>query len=622
MNPRTKNVIGIDYGTTFSFVAYLLPQGPRLVGDGDKCATPSVVAYQDGEWLIGKVAARRAPKSPQTTVYDIKRMIGCRFHMPAIQSCLASWPFPVVEGRDGEILVLIEEGDGIHEYHPYELSAKILSKLKTLAKDAIGETVTAAVIAVPTQYTDKQRSEITEAAELAGLTVLSLVDEPTAGAVAYWHERRPAEKKSVLVFDFGGGTLDVSLVDIDGISCTVRAVGGDPHLGGRDIDELLMQLCLDRFDPSGRTTIERLKPRKHHALRVACEDAKCDLSENLRTSVFVEELDGDRDLDLRITREDLEAKCRGLFDRILKPVEAVLEQGHTRKECIDDIILIGGSSAIPAVKSAIERLLGKTPFSGLSPLEAVAKGTAIIAGQLTDGRGSFAFRDICPLSLGIKLSGGVMSVLIEAGAPLPATGSSKFCISLHNQTSGLCEIFEGPWRMTHRNRLLVSFLVEGIPMAEAGEEQVEVTFHLDRSRILTASAVVLSRGTSTHLKVAKFGSLVETAMMIRTEAERERERAIDEQEARDAENTATLRDLITNLETFFDEETTRNSKFATEIPPQMRRAILEFVRDELPERMGGAPSQATVMTVFEQVRKDLDRYLSLHRGHFPPWLAW
>jgi L1 cell adhesion molecule like protein len=619
------DVIGIDLGTTYSSVGRLVKQGPQLVPDGAKYSIPSFVAYQKNRWEAGRVALTRAVQHPKTTVYDIKRMFGCSFNMSEIQRAIPSWQFPVVSGHNGEILIEIQEETGPRQYHPYELSAKILVKLKEMAAAEIGHSVTDAVITVPANFNDAQREETRLAAKEAGLTVLRLANEPTAGAIAYGFQSQSTEAKTVVVFDFGGGTLDVSLIDIEGMKFRVRAVAGDTHLGGRDIDDLLMELCMERFDPSGATTVQRLTPRKRHSLWAKCEDAKCDLSDSTSAVIFLEDFSDAGDLDVTITREDLEARCRPLFDRILAPVQEALARAELAKERVNEVLMIGGSSMIPWVKTVVGGFFNKRPFSGVSALEAVTRGAAIMAGMIKGGGTQIIdlqLQDICPVSLGIKVFGDRMSVMIRAGTPLPVTKTATFFTIRHNQTEAPCEIYEGPWLMTKRNKLLASFTVSGISPAEAGEEKVEVTFSLDLNQILTATAVVSSQGTSSELTVTKIASLDERGPTSLTEDERQREKELDEREHESAGRASALKNLATNLELFFTEQSSRDVRFSTSILPWMQTDILTIVRDKLPGDSGAVPSPEEVNSVFEQVQDILERRFIIERNAIPTWLTY
>jgi molecular chaperone DnaK (HSP70) len=429
----------------------------------------------------------------------------------------------------------------------------------------------------------------------------------------------------MLVFDFGGGTLDLSLLEVEGQTFTVKAVSGNTHLGGRDFDEVLMQLCLERFDRSGQTTIESLDKGKCHELRMACQEAKCNLSESEKTEVYLDNFHKGKVLEVNITRLDLEAKCQGLLDQILEPIEDVLDQTQRNPRDIDDILLIGGSSSIPAVKRKITAFFGKVPLQGVSPLEAVTKGATIIAGQIKGGCGmsiirDLAVHDICAVPIGVGVAAARMWVIIPAGSQLPAEGTSRFVTAFPNQKVVPFDVLEGSWLMTKRNRRLGSFTIRGIPPAEAREESVSVTFGLSHDRILTVTAVVLSQGTTTHLEVQKVGCLFGAEETRRSPAERRRERALDRQEYDESDRRTALAELVKNLGTFFEEEPGRNAQFRGKISQSTQNELLRLVRSKLPSNPGGAPSRDDVQNAYDRVQDRLGSYFVEHRGGIPKWL--
>jgi molecular chaperone DnaK (HSP70) len=535
-------VLGIDFGTTYSSVWTFTEKGdPQLISDDGRIGVPSVVAYQFGEWIVGSVAVERAGRFPKTTIYDLKRFLGCSYDMRAIQEAIRRLPFPVFPGPNGEILIEIEETTGFRQYHPWELVAKIFAKLKRMAEAVLGP-VTKAVISVPANFTRPQREDTTKAANLAGLTVLQLVNEPSAGAIAYQWKKQSEQQKTVLVFDLGGGTLDVTILTVQRTTFTVEASFGDSHFGGRDFDVKLMELCLERFDPSGSLTLQALphtNPKAYHTLRERCEQAKCRLSEANRQLVSVDDFLPGRHMDIIVTRAEFEAKCQDLFARILPPVEEVMRNADKTARDIDEVILIGGSSKIPEVRRILATYFGKKPFSGVSPLAAVATGATIFAGLLKTNQcgiptiKELPFRDICPLPLGIRGLGDRMLCIIPANTAFPVERSIQ-CGTEANQTSIKFEIFEGPWLMTRRNRCLGSFTLSEIPAAEAGKEFVRISFKVDCDGVLIASARVLSNGTTARLTVTTTAHLFSRQRVLRIIAERDAHKASDEREYEEA----------------------------------------------------------------------------------------
>jgi L1 cell adhesion molecule like protein len=538
---QRMNVIGIDLGTAYSSVGRLIQQGVLLIPDGDRVGVPSVVAYQSGEWQVGKLAVARAPSFPNSTILDTKRMLGCSFDMPAIQYLRSSWPFQTQRSLIGEILICVQETDGMKQYRPYQISAKILAKLKQMAERAIGRSVTEAAITVPAYFSDAQREDTKRAAALAGLTVLRLVNEPSAGAIAYGYETQPQVKKTVIIFDLGGGTLDVSLMTIEHKKYAVQAVSGDSHLGGRDFDQRLMQLCVRSFDTTGRVQLANLNQRNYHKLRARCKEAKCELSDSEQTIVYIEDFHGGQDLDVHVTRTLLEAECRDLFARMLDPVEEVLDFAEKTVREIDEVLLIGGGSVMPNVRQILARYFQKQPFFGVNPLEAVAKGATIIAGTLKSGLNireiqDIEWFDICALPLGVEMVGSRMCQMIPHGMRLPARGQSQFFTVVHNQTSITFSVFEGPWMMTNRNRQLGSFTVNCIPTKTAH------LFSAQRAR--------------------------------RTLEERAAQRTLDAREYDESSRKITIENLAMNFRSFLEQEPRKNSEFDQFVPRDKRPALI------------------------------------------------
>jgi molecular chaperone DnaK (HSP70) len=509
---ESRPLIGIDLGTTYSSVGCFTRRGPEVIRCIGGTSIPSTVAFQDGRWMVGHVAADLSWRYPTTTIYDMKRMLGCSFDMPAIQAAMSSWPFHLSRGDGGEILIDVQESDGIHQYHPYELIAKIIGLLMQRAEAKTGERVSEAVISVPACFNDSQREDTMKAAEIAGLKA-TLVNESAVGAIADELAMEREETRTVLVFNFGGGTLDLVLGDVAPNAFTVRAVSGDAHLGGRDFDEVLMRFGLERFDRRGTLTVETITKSQSHLLRMGCEAAKRKLSHHTTARIIARDFDKEGDLTVRVTRGEFEAECRHLLDRLRPPMEEVLRFGGIRVEAISEVILIGGSSSIPAVRRRIEKFFHRR-LSFQDPLiEGVAEGATIIAGKMW-GRSRIPrmpdlhFQDICPLSIGLRSSGGRMKVFIPAGTKLPATVTKRMRNDDPNKVVGLVHVYEGLWRMTTRNPCLAEFRVEGHRPADRGSERLELTFTLDSNRILAVSAAVVSRKATTDLPVRKTGCLM------------------------------------------------------------------------------------------------------------------
>jgi molecular chaperone DnaK (HSP70) len=405
----------------------------------------------------------------------------------------------------------------------------------------------------------------------------------------------------------------------------VQAVSGDPHLGGRDFGERLMEFCLEKFGLSGSLELVALDPRKKHILKTCCEEAKCGLSDSQRADVFIENFHGGRDLDVRITRTDFEAKCQDLFDRILGPIEEVLEYADKKVQDIDDIILIGGTSSIPRVKQILTQFFEREPFPRVNPLEAVAKGATMFAIACTGGQDLPDIRDIecydiCTLPLGTDIVGDRMWVMIERGRRLPAESETSYSAAVHNQTSLTFDVYEGPWKMNKRNRKLGSFTVTGIPAAEAGEEPVQVKFNLDRDGILNVTGRVVSRGTTSTLTVTKTAHLFSTQRVKRTLEQREAEKIIDAREYDEAMRSTTIENLAENFRIFLEQELKKNNEFNDYVPFTQRERLQRIVDDLLPSKLRRIPTMDQINTARIELQNGVRRYLTLKRNGIPSWL--
>jgi L1 cell adhesion molecule like protein len=621
-------VIGIDLGTTYSSVGCLTGHGVQLVPDYGLIGVPSIVAFQNGEWQVGKRAQDYAWKYPKTTIYDLKRMFGYKYDHPTIQEFIRTWPFDVERGLKGEILIRIQEGAEVKLYRPCELSAKILEKLKKMAEGKLGEPVTEAVITVPANFNDRQREETKEAAKLAGLKILRLMNEPCAGAITYAYERPPTQEQNVMVFDLGGGTLDVSLLTIEGTRLSVQAVAGDIHLGGRDFDDRMMHLCLKRLDRTGSITIDSLEPKKLHQLRANAEEVKCELSDALRAIVCLDGFMSGQDLDFEITRDEFEDACQkspSLYDRMLRIIDEVLFFSGKTVADVHKVILIGGGSKIPKVRRMIGDYMGKQPFGGTSPLEAVAKGATVFAGTLIKGCDipdirEIECRDICPLALGTDLVGGRMGQVIPRGAQLPATGTCGRVTVEHNQTSMSIEVYEGPWKMVHRNRCLGSFTVDGLPPDEANQAKVNLTFKVDCDGVLTVAASAVAGGRTTGLTVAKTAHLFTNAKVSRTLQEYEAEKAMDAREFDEVERKTIIETLAKNFRVFLEQESCRDKRFDEYVPESERTRLLSLVNGMLPSALGRIPSRGEIRRIRKELQNGVSEYMKNCRNGIPVWL--
>jgi molecular chaperone DnaK len=543
-------IIGIDLGTTNSAFAYMVAGKPEVIANSEgNRTTPSVVAVnKNGERLVGQVAQRQRVTNPKNTIYGVKRLIGRKFTDKEVQKDIDLMPFEIVK-HDGGVAVKLGDKD----YTPEEVSAMILSKIKADAEAFLGEKVTEAVITVPAYFDDSQRQATKDAGKIAGLEVKRIINEPTAAALAYGLEGKKDEK--IAVFDLGGGTFDVSILELGDGVFEVRSTNGDTHLGGEDFDNRIVSHFLDVFKKdqgvdlkSDKAAMQRLKDEAEKAKKELSSTSEYEINLPFITA----DADGPKHFEHTLTRSKLEELVSELIDRLAEPVQKALKDADLKPNDIDEVVLVGGMTRMPAVVEKVKGIFGKDPLKGVNPDEVVAIGAAVQGGVLAGDVKDVLLLDVTPLSLGIETMGGVSTKLIERNTTVPTSKSETFSTAADNQPQVEIHVLQGEREMANDNKSLGRFVLDGIASAPRGVPQIEVTFNIDANGILNVVAKDKGTGKEQTITIQDSGNMSKEDI---EKAQKEAELHADEdkkrREAVDARNT--LENAVYQAEKMGDE---------------------------------------------------------------------